>query len=175
MRWLVVSVCVLAAACGGQDLNVTSPAGVPGTSQTEARRGTELPLEGSFSRESRASFEPPITLVITGTAAGTASHLGRFTATSVDRVNTTNNTAVGTFNFTAANGDRLLTTTIGVENEFVPPNVSKVTLNATIVGGTGRFDGATGALTIHLTETIDLVANSATGSGTFAGTISLNR
>jgi hypothetical protein len=53
-------------------------------------------------------------------------------AASEDRVNTTNNTATGTFDFTAADGDGLWTTTVGAENEFVPPNVSKVTAAATI-------------------------------------------
>jgi hypothetical protein len=138
--------------------------------------GTELPFRGSFTRQSSAVFEPPITLVITGTQTGTATHLGQFTAASVNRVNTTNNTSTdGTFNFTAASGDRLLATTVGAEQEFVPPNVTKVTLNATIVGGTGRFAGASGSFVIHITEAIDLVANSATGTGSFEGTINLNR
>jgi hypothetical protein len=112
--------------------------------------------------------------VITGTEAGTATHLGRFTATSEDRVNTTNNTATGSFNFTAANGDRLWTTTVGTENEFVPPNVSKVTFAATIVGGTGRFAGASGQLTIRITQIIDFATNSATGSGTIEGQLNLD-
>jgi hypothetical protein len=170
MRWAIVGLCVLAAACSGQGLSPTSPS----ATQLQAQAGTELPFQGSFTRESFAVFEPPITLVITGTATGTATQLGRFTGTSVNRVNTTNNTATGTFNLTAANGDQLLTTINGVENEFVPPNVSKVTLNARIVGGTGRFAGATGAFTIRITEAIDFVANTATGSGSFDGTISLN-
>ncbi len=119
-------------------------------------------------------FEPPITLVITGTQAGTSTHLGRFTATFVDRVNTTNSSATGTLNFTAANGDQLFATTSGAEDEFVPPNISKVTVNARVVGGTGRFAGATGVFTIRFTETIDFVSNTATGSGTFEGSVSLN-
>lgn len=171
MRWAIVGLCVLAAACRGQGLSPTSPSA---TGQPQVQAGTELPFRGSFTRESFAVFQPPITLVITGTETGTATHLGRFTGASVDRVNTTNNTGVGTFNLTAANGDQLLTTTTGFENEFVPPNVSKATLHATIVGGTGRFAGATGVFTIRTTEAIDFVANTATGSGTFEGSISLN-
>jgi hypothetical protein len=137
--------------------------------------GTELPFQGSFTLKSHSTFEPPITLVIIGTEEGTATHLGRFTAASEDRVNTTNNTASGTFDFTAADGDRLWTTTVGVEDEFVPPNVSKVTAAATIVGGTGRFTGASGHLTIHSTQIIDFATNSATGSGTIEGTLNLDR
>ena len=171
MRWAVVVLCIVAAACSGQGSLPTSPSA---TGPLQAQPGTELPFQGTFTRQSFAVFEPPITLVITGTQTGTATHLGRFTAASVDRVNTTNNTGTGTFNFTAANGDQLLTTTNGAENEFVPPNVSKVTVNATIVGGTGRFAGAGGAITLRITETIDFVTNRSTGSGTFEGSISLN-
>jgi hypothetical protein len=164
--------CVVGAACSGQGSLPTSPSA---TAALQARAGTELPFKGSFTGNGSSVFEPPITLVVTTTHTGTATHLGRFTATSVDRVNTTNNTATGTFDFTAANGDRLLTTTQGAENEFIPPNVSKIVLNARIVGGTGRFAGATGVLTIRITDTIDFVSNTGVGVGSFEGRISLNR
>lgn len=186
MRPIVFGMCVFAAACSGQSLNSpTSPSSVTGTaglsqeasgsSQTQAQRAAQLPFHGSFTRKTNAVFEPPIMLVITGTETGTATHLGRFTATSVDRVNTTNNTGIGTFNFTAANGDQLWTATEGAEDEFVPPNVSKVTLNARIVGGTGRFIGATGTFTIRFTDTIDHETSSATGSGSFDGHLNFNK
>jgi len=172
-------------ACGGRNLNsATSPTGsggVPtsspgaGVGQTQVLGGKELPFNGSFTRESHAAFEPPLTLVISGTEAGTATHLGRFAATSEDRVNTTVNTSTGTFNLTAANGDQLWTTTEGGANESIPPNVSKVTLTATIVDGTGRFAGAKGELTIRFTEIIDFATNSATGSGTIEGLLNLDR
>jgi hypothetical protein len=90
-------------------------------------------------------------------------------------VNTTNNTGTGTVNFTAANGDQLFTRTVGVETAFTPPNISQVTLTATIVGGTGRFQSATGTFSIELTETIDFATGSATGSGSFEGKLTLNR
>jgi hypothetical protein len=178
--------CVFAAACSGQSLSSpTSPSSVAatsspsqersGSSQTQARSGTELPFHGSFTGETHAVFEPPITLVITGTQTGTATHLGRFTATSEARVNTTNNTGTGTFNFTAANGDQLWTATEGAENEFVPPNVSKVTLQARITGGTGRFVGATGTFTINFTDTIDHATSSATEVGSFDGRLNFNK
>jgi hypothetical protein len=62
-----------------------------------------------------------------------------------------------------------------VSTESPAPNISKVTLAATIVGGTGRFASATGTLTIRFTETIDFATNSATGSGTIEGQLNLNR
>ena len=143
--------------------------------RSQARGATGLPFKGSFTRQSHAAFEPPITLVITGTEAGRATHLGRFTATSEDRVDTTIPAGTGTFNFTTANGDELWTTTVGVSNESPAPSISNVTLAATIVGGTGRFADATGTLTIRFTETIDFATNSATGSGTIEGQLNLNR
>jgi hypothetical protein len=49
--------------------------------------------------------------------------------------------------FTAAHGDRLSMTAVGAETEFVPPNVSHASVTATVVGGTGRFAGASGVFT----------------------------
>ena len=65
-------------------------------------------------------------------AEGTASHLGAFTA-AFD--------ATGKFVFTAANGDQLwaLPTVLGPTSD---PTVWHT--EGTIVGGTGRFAGATG-------------------------------
>ena len=83
------------------------------------------------------------------------------------------NTSTGTFDFIAANGDRIHTTTVGVENSFTPPNVSHATLNVTIVDGTGRFAGATGSVTIRLVQTIDFATATSTGSGSFEGRINL--
>jgi hypothetical protein len=184
MRITIASLCLLMAACGGQNpssptssmhvLGAADASGGPvGVSRTQAQGGTELPFKGSFTQQTRSVFEPPSTRVITGTAEGTATDLGRFTATTESR--STNNTATCTWNFTAANGDQLSTTTVGVANEFIPPNVSKVTLAATIVGGTGRFAGATGTLTIHNTQVIDFATSSSTGGGTIEGQLNLNR
>jgi hypothetical protein len=93
----------------------------------------------------------------------------------VDVVDTTTAVSTGTFNLTAANGDQLFTTTTGGEDEFIPPNVSRVTLVATIVGGTGRFDAATGTVTLHQIGVIDFATATSSGSGSFEGHISLNK
>jgi hypothetical protein len=75
-------------------------------------------------------------------------------------------------NFTAANGDQLFTTTAGGQDEFTPPNVSHVTLVATIVGGTGRFAAATGTFSMQQTNILDFATGALCGSGSFDGTIS---
>jgi len=176
MRLIVLAVCVFAAACSGQGLDSpTSPTSATvAAARAPAQSGTQLPFSGTFTTDTQAVFAPPTTLLINGTAAGTATHLGRFTATSTAVVDTTTATSTGTFNFTAANGDQLFTTTTGGEDEFIPPNVSRITLVATIVGGTGRFAAATGTLTMHSTGMIDFATGTSSGSGSFEGHINLN-
>ena len=93
--------------------------------------------------------------MISGTEEGNATHLGRFTAASEDSVNIATTQSTGTLNLTAADGDRIFRRPPG---DRVPtPNVSFVTQTATIVGGTGRFAGATGSFTLKSVQTIDFV------------------
>jgi hypothetical protein len=92
----------------------------------------------------------------------------------VDEVNLASTASTGTFRFTAANGDQLLTETTGSEDEFIPPNISRVTLIATIVGGTGRFATATGTLTLRFTGTIDFASGTSSLVGSFDGYINLS-
>ena len=143
MRNIVLGLCMFAAACSGRGADSPLAASAStGQASTEASNGTDLPISGLVHAHSHAMDTPPIS-TISGIQEGTASHLGHFTATSLDVVNQTTNTATnGTFDFIAANGDDPLTTTSVSENSFTPPNITHVTLNATIVDGTGRFAGA---------------------------------
>lgn len=182
MRAIVVSVCVFTAACGGQALDSpTSPtAATAAPVQTQAQSGTQLPFRGSYKGETTGAVNcpptcPPTLLTVSGSHTGEATHLGRFTATSVDEVNLASTASTGTFRFTAANGDQLLTETTGSEDEFIPPNISRVTLIATIVGGTGRFAAATGTFTLRFTGTIDFASGTSSQTGSFDGYINLNR
>lgn len=181
MRPIVLALCVSAAACSGQAVDSpTSPPRATAALPIPAQGGGELPLRGSFTMATTGVVNcpptcPPTTVTINGTQEGTASHLGHFTATSVDVVDLATATSTGTFTFTAANGDQLFTTTTGGEDQFIPPNTSVVELVATIVGGTGRFAGATGTLTIRHTGAIDFATATSSGSGSLDGQISLNR
>lgn len=185
MRLMLLGVCVLAAACGGQGLDVpSSPSAlVPGLGTGTAvsgERAASLPFRGSFDLTSSAAVNcpptcPPTTLTITGRQNGNGTHLGNFTAHTIDIVNMPTTQATGTLSLTAANGDQLFATTAGAEDQFIPPNVSHVTQTATITGGTGRFAGATGTFTVEHTSTIDFAAGTAIGSGSFDGYINLNR
>jgi len=46
---------------------------------------------------------------------------------------------------------------------------------ATIVGGTGRFAGATGTVTILWSSAIDFAAGTSSGSGSFEGHVNLKK
>ena len=177
MRPVLVVMCIFAAACSGQAaVSPIAPVGPAITAAgTPVQGGSQLPLQGSYTSTSASTFSPPITLVINGTAAGTATQLGSFTATYTHYVDTTTKTAIGTITLTAANGDWLRADLTGAEDEFIPPNISRTTSVATIVEGSGRFASATGTFTIHSRGVIDFGAGTSTESATFAGTIDLNR
>ena len=181
MRPIIFGMCMFAGACSGQVLDSpTSPstaAVAPG--QTEAQGAVQLPFRGTFTGESRGVLNcpptcPPTIVRVTGTDTGEATHLGRFSAVYEDEADLATATGTGTFTLTAANGDKLFTTYVGGQTEFVPPNLSTVTLVATITGGTGRFARASGTFTIIRTGVVDIATGTGTESGSFEGQISLN-
>jgi hypothetical protein len=187
MRLILIGLCVFAAACSSERFSsptsptstgVGSPAstgvGLPastglGPAQTVAQGGTELPFRGSFTTVT--DVPPPSAHA---TAEGAATHLGPFTGTLTAEV-TSESTSTGTFNFTAANGDQLSGTFVGIEGVFIPPNTARITEVATIENGAGRFAGATGTFTMVRLDYIDFATGKATGTGTFEGQINLNK
>lgn len=182
MRSIIFAVCVCAAACSGQNLDSPTSPTAPTVApvHVQAQSGTQLPFGGSYTGETTGAVNcpptcPPTLLTVSGSHTGEATHLGRFTATSVDEVNLASTASTGTLGFTAANGDQLFTETTGSEDEFIPPNTSRVTLIATIVGGTGRFAAATGSFTVRFEGTIDFASGTSSQTGSFDGYIDLNK
>jgi hypothetical protein len=188
MRQVIFGVCLLTAACSGSipdspaaptSLTGASDAIAP-ASQTSAVRGTELPFQGTFTGTSSSCFLdgtcPSGTLIITGHKTGEATELGRFTAITVAQgaFPPTGDPPTGTWDLTAANGDRLFATAVSRPDQFIPPNIQPVTVTATITGGTGRFAAATGAFTVHMVSTLNL-DHTSSESGWFEGHINLNR
>ncbi len=124
-------------------------------------------LEGSFTTTIDPGPPPVATIVLSGT--GNATHLGRFTYEFPHTVNfgIVPPTGAGTYTFTAANGDTVIAEGIG-HSTPVEPGVVFVVEEAVITGGTGRFAGASGQLTI-----VRLVfQTNGTTFGSFEGTIS---
>jgi hypothetical protein len=174
LRPIILAASALSVACSDQVSSTpTSPTSMPLAPTQTQRNATRLPLRGSFTAEDRSTFAPP-NLLLQGTGEGTATHLGRFTAAITDVVNPATATSTGTFDLTAANGDQLFATTAGGEDQFTPPNVSHVTVVATIVGGTGRFTSATGTFTVERTATINFAAGTSTATGSFDGHINVS-
>lgn len=109
---------------------------------------------------------PPFaSVLIVGT--GNATQLGRFTMEVPHLVNQATRIAVGSYLFTAANGDTL-TADFSGQATLVAPGVLSVVETAIITGGTGRFAGATGSFS---GARMFFPATGAT-TGSFEGTIS---
>jgi hypothetical protein len=103
--------------------------------------GTNRPFKGHAEGEV-TGVSPEGELIVEST--GTATHLGKFTRTEsvfVDGFDIS-----GTIVFTAANGDQLWA---GFAGEFTSPTTAEGTY--TSVGGTGRFEDATGTAGFEVT------------------------
>jgi hypothetical protein len=155
------------AATAGNETGPATPAVVASnlTARVVRFKGT---LEGPFTF---VPDPPPSTFasVDFGPLTGNATQLGRFTLQGPHRVNLADTpaTAVGTFVFTAANGDTLTASFTGLGTATATPGIFSIVETATITGGTGRFDGATGSFIVErIVNLVDL-----TTIGRFEGTI----
>jgi hypothetical protein len=137
-----------------------------------ARAGDELPFHANFITQVETVLEFPF-LHVTVNSRGKATYMGRTTAFTDDQlVNLIDGSGSATYTLTGANGDTLVLAlvvpvggTINVDGGVIFSG------SYTIIGGTGRFNGATGSgvfggTGLFLTET--------DGIGAFAvvGTIS---
>ena len=133
-----------------------------------AAAGEQVPFKGSL--EGDVTVEPltPPFVQVDVDADGNATELGRFELDIPHVVNRAHGTAMGSYEFTAANGDALFADFTGHSMPTATPGVLSIVETATITGGTGRFAGASGTFTCdRLFDTI-----SGTTFGSFEGTIS---
>jgi len=116
--------------------------------------------------DTTTAFNPPLVSVQVK-ATGNATQLGTFTFTELAMVNINTRMGNGTFLFTAANGDTVFGTASGLAT-LTAPNVLTIVENAIVMGGTGRFAGATGGFTVTRYK------NTVTGvtAGSFTGSLS---
>lgn len=133
-----------------------------------ARGARELPLSGSIEALETYVVNFPI-MSVTGSGSGHASQLGRFTISYAVAVDLTTVSGPASAEFVAANGDSIHANGTGQATETGTPGVFNIVENYTITGGTGRFAGASGTITL------DRVVDTNTGatSGTISGTIVL--
>ena len=135
-----------------------------------ASAGKLVPFKGRI--DGTFTITPnPVTLIVTfaGEGTGNATHLGRFSYTFPHVVNfgSVPPIGIGTYTFTAANGDTLTAHFVG-QSSPVAPGIVDVVENGTIAGGRGRFTNATGSFVIK--RRVDQVNRTTTG--TFNGSVS---
>lgn len=133
-----------------------------------ARGERELLLKGSIEAAESYAVNFPI-MSVTASGSGNASQLGRFTVSYAVEVNLVTIAGIGSAEFVAANGDSIYASGEGQATETGTPGVFDIVENYTITGGTGRFAGASGTITL------DRVVDTNTGatSGVISGTIVL--
>jgi hypothetical protein len=127
----------------------------------------QVPFKGTLAGDVTVAPAPP-SLSVDIKATGNATHLGQFTLDIPHLVNPGNGTAWGTYEFTAANGDKVFAEFKGIATPTDVAGVLYIVEYATITGGTGRFAGATGAFTTE--RLYDRIAGTTIGS--FEGTVS---
>jgi hypothetical protein len=132
-----------------------------------AAAGEYVPFKGKLQGEVTTTPVPPLVMVDI-VATGNATHLGRLTLNVPHVVDPATRMAVGSYQFTAANGDVLYADFTGQATPTETAGVLYIEETATITGGTGRFAGATGSFVAE--RFYDIVAGTTIGS--FEGTIS---
>jgi len=110
---------------------------------------------------------PTFSMDLTG--SGNATQLGLFTMSFQGEVFIPTSSGTGTGTLVAADGSSLYADVLGQGTPTENPGIISIVEMWTITGGTGRFAGATG------TVTVERVVNQATltSSGTISGTIVL--
>ena len=151
--------------CGaGLALAVVAVLGLAGP----AAAGESVPFKGVLDGDVTRTPVDETHVQVDIEADGTATQLGAFTLEVPHLVDTTTRTAVGYYQFVAANGDTLTAEFTGRAGPSDIPGVVRIVEEATITGGTGRFAGATGSFTV--VRLYDPAAGTTTGE--FEGTIS---
>lgn len=125
-----------------------------------------VPFKGKWTGQSLDSTptEDPNVVEETAEGGGNATHLGRYTMDASATSTLDSQTATGEHVFTAANGDQVFATFSG---EFVTGDDGLIdgVVDATIVGGTGRFATSTGYYTFRVTTNPETGISSATFTG----------
>jgi len=105
--------------------------------------GEPVPFKGKLEGDVTITPLAPPFVQADVEATGNATLLGQTTLDIPHVVNRADRTAVGTYVFTAANGDMLFADFTGQATPTAIPGVLYIEETATITGGTGRFAGAT--------------------------------
>ena len=156
------------AACGGNPAGPTSP------DASQARGGQALapqvsrPIKGSCTLTfNPPPFPPPPVHHQTDTGSCIISHLGKTALYGEQDINFAAGTQSGWRRLTAANGDELHGVHTGTSS-LIGPGLVGFSATMTIVGGTGRFEGASGEISL---EGVATLATNSTKVSITGGTI----
>lgn len=108
----------------------------------------ELLLKGSLRAHETYEVTFP-TLFVNASGSGKATQLGRYTVSYQVEVNIPTISGIASAQFVAANGDSLFAEGLGQAAETGTPGVVTLVEMYTITGGTGRFEGASGTITVE--------------------------
>jgi hypothetical protein len=169
--WVLTAVVALPlAGCAGAERD-----GVP-TAPSAASGGLTAILENApFKGHDSGTFEALQAGCAAGLAplrtytTGTATLIGAYSFETHECFDTNALTFTGSFTITAANGDTVVGTLVGHGTGFLDEVTVAYVFTATITGGTGRFAGATGTLSVTGQGNLATHEESRTFSGTISG------
>jgi hypothetical protein len=110
-----------------------------------AHAAKQVPFRARWDADLVITPVAPPFVAVSGLGAGRALHLGTMTAQSItETVNLETGAGIAAYRFIAANGDEVL---VNFAFTAIPtsPNVYSIQGVWQVVGGTGRFDGASGS------------------------------
>jgi len=137
---------------------LTAAFAVPAAAQTSCPNFAQECFKGTFQGlDTHDTLAPDATsVVITTTAAGVGTQLGRLSLNRVVTGNLLNFTASGFADWVAANGDSIYTTVVAqAEFSDLPGGFLRVTESHTITAGSGRFTGAQGSFTVEMFHKVE--------------------
>lgn len=150
------------------ELDLQQPTGTGGTALGGAGATNAVNISGTLEVCETDTYQPATnSLLVHFVGTGTASNLGRFMVVDDGIAYLSTSSGGGSVTFFAANGDSFTATETGFA--VFAGSIAEITDYATITGGTGRFEGATGTLTIVRRRDL----SSPLSSGWFEGRINL--
>ena len=172
MRYSICAVAVtlipFLAACGIPSATTSETgAATDDTADTLGQKSGPVTFSGSLDGQLTSSTEiAPSVLARVTEATGRAPRFGKFTVTISHVRNTATAAEDGSYEFTTHKGDTITATFTG-QGTFVINGTITVTDTVTIIGGTGRYAGATGSF--QATRVYTMATGEASGS--FSGQI----
>ena len=125
---------------------------------------TRLSFKGTMQSKETYSIISP-TKFVTANGSGEVAGFGPFTVSYHVEVNLQDLSETGSAQFSGTNGNSLLAKGVGQAIEDRTPGMYNVVEIYTITGGTGRFEGARGTITVKRLVSVDVGLSTSTFEG----------